>query len=121
MRWSFLGRVWRWLGRTDVAAVLMAIVLLVVACGSWFPQLTPAVSGNSERLTRWQTDVLSRYGALAGALARAGAFRFYHSPLFLGLVTLLGFATLACTLQRWQAKWAQAFHRSGPFSEAALA
>ena len=121
MRWSFLRRAWRWLGRTDVAAVLMVLVLLIVAFGSWFPQLTQDLPGDSERLARWETDVVSRYGALAGALERAGAFRIYRSPLFLALLAFMGFATLACTLQRWQAKWTQAFHLPGQLPEATLA
>lgn len=102
---SVFRRTWRWLTRTDVAVVLIAAVLLFAALGSLFPQLGPAVAGDAERLARWHAAVRSRYGALTSLLEAAGAFRLFGSPLFLGLVALLGLATLLCALNRWPAAW----------------
>jgi cytochrome c biogenesis protein ResB len=102
---SIYRRAWRWLTRTDVAAILIAVVLLLAALGSLFPQLVPTVAGDAERLARWQTAVRDRYGALTSLLEAAGAFRLFGSPLFLGVVALLAVSTLACVLNRWLAAW----------------
>jgi cytochrome c biogenesis protein ResB len=104
-------RTWRFLARTDVAAVLIVALALLAAVGSLFPQLSPAVAGDPERLARWSAVVAGRYGALAGPLAAVSVFRFFRSPVFLVPLGILALATLVCTLQRWPAVWRGVFRR----------
>jgi cytochrome c biogenesis protein ResB len=109
--WNRLKRVWRFLVRTDVAAVLIFVVLLVTALGSCFPQVSPATVTDASRWARWETDLRARYGALTDLLAAGGAFRWFQSPSFLIPFVLLIVITLACTLDRWQRVWRRAFRQ----------
>jgi cytochrome c biogenesis protein len=103
-----LRRAWRWLARSDVAAILLALTILLMAIGSLFPQSTrDAAVGDG----RWEALIRDRYGAPAGLLAALGAFRFFRSPLFVGLLAVLVLATLVCTLNRWPAMWRGAWRR----------
>ncbi|MFQ6101452.1 MAG: cytochrome c biogenesis protein ResB [Anaerolineae bacterium] len=106
-----LKQVYRFLARMDVTAVLIAILLVLAALGSCFPQLAPTVTGDSERLAQWEAGVRARYGALTGLLAASSAFRCFRSPVFLVPLALLAVATLVCTLNRWRAVWRRTFHR----------
>ncbi len=106
-----LQRGWRLLARLDLAAILLLLVLLLAALGSCFPQLTPQVVADPERLARWEDAIQARYGTLNGALAAVGAFRWFRSPLFSASLALLVLLTLACTLQRWRRVWRRAFDR----------
>jgi cytochrome c biogenesis protein len=104
----------------DVAAGLIAVLLLLAALGSCFPQLSPPVARDPERLGEWDALVRARYGGLADALAAGGAFGWFRSPGFLAGLALLAAATLACTLNRWRGLWRRAFHRPVRCSDAAL-
>lgn len=102
-------RVWRWIGRVDLAALSMALVLLALALASCFPQLTPAIYDDPDRLADWWAGMHARYGAVADWLMAAGLLRFFSSPGFLLLIGLLLVLTLICLLQRWPAVWRRAF------------
>jgi cytochrome c biogenesis protein len=104
----------------DVAAGLIAVLLLLAALGSCFPQLSPSIARDPERLGEWEARVRARYGGLASALAAGGAFGWFRSPVFLAGLALLAAATLACTLNRWRGVWRRAFHRPVRCSDAAL-
>lgn len=109
MAWGDLPRqVWRWFGRVDLAALLIALVLLALALASCFPQLTPAVSDDPDRLAGWQASIHTRYGALADWLLAAGLLRFPSSSWFLLLIGLLLAFTLICLVQRWPTVWRRA-------------
>ncbi len=108
---SLLKRVWRFLRRMDVASALIAIVLLLAALGSCFPQLSPLVAQDAERLARWESAVRARYGARTELLMRLGAFRFARSLLFTIPLGLLAAATLVCTISRWRGVWRRAFRQ----------
>lgn len=112
-----LRRAWRWLARTDVAAILMALAILLAAIGSLFPQWAPATG---EPGTRWETLVRERYGSLAGLLIALGAFRFFRSPLLVVPLAALVLATLVCTLNRWPALWRGVRRRPGQLAETAF-
>lgn len=105
MKSNTLRRAWRWLTRTDVAALLIVLLMLVTAIGSFFPQLAPAIADDAARLARWETAVRARYGALTDLLAAIGVFHFFSSLLFLLPLALLSVATLACTLNRLPSTW----------------
>lgn len=120
-RTPIVKRAYRFIGRMNVAAALIAIVLVLAALGSLFPQLPPAVAADAERLARWQATVREKYGALAGWLATSGAWRWFRSPVFLAPLALLAVATLACTLDRWRGLWRRAFHQPVRCSDVALA
>lgn len=117
---NILKRVWRFLGRMDVASVLILAVLLLAALGSCFPQLPSSVATDPERLAQWQAAARAKYGALTDLLATSGAFRCFRSPLFLVPVALLALATLVCTLCRWRGLWRRAFHQPVRCSDIAL-
>jgi cytochrome c biogenesis protein len=110
-------KAWRWLARTDVAAILLALAIVLMAVGSLFPQWTGALAADK---TRWEALVHDRYGGLAGLLTALGAFRFFQSPLFIGLLVVLVLATLVCTLNRWPALWRGAWRHPGRPPEALL-
>jgi cytochrome c biogenesis protein ResB len=109
--WSSLERVWRFLVRMDVAAILIILVLLVTAFGSCFPQVSPATAADAGRWARWETDLRARYGALTDWLVAGQAFRWFQSPGFLIPCGLLMAITLICTLDRWQRVWRRVFHQ----------
>jgi cytochrome c biogenesis protein len=119
-RSRILRRAWRFLGRLDLAAVLILVVLLLAALGSCFPQLTPAVAADPERLAHWAAGVRARYGALADLLAASGVLNYANSAVFLVPIALLATVTLVCTLDRWRGVWRRAFHRPVRCSDAAL-
>jgi cytochrome c biogenesis protein len=111
LRSPILTRVFRFLRRMDVAAVLIFATLSVAALGSCFPQLTPPVSADLGRMNQWEAEVRARYGGLTDLLAAGGAFRCFRSPLFLVPLAMLALATLVCTLDRWRGVWRRAFYR----------
>jgi len=106
-----LKRIYHFLSRMDLAAVLILVVLAVAILGSCFPQLSPVAASDPQRLARWEELVRGRYGGLADALHAVGAFRCFRSPVFLVPVALLALATLVCTLDRWRALWRRAFRQ----------
>ena len=91
-----------------MAAVLIVVVMVLAAVGSCFPQLSPAVAADPERLAQWETGVRARYGGLADVLAAGGGFDWFRSPIFLVPLALLAGATLVCTLGRWRGTWRRA-------------
>lgn len=104
-----LRRAWRWLARTDVAAILLVLAIVLAAAGSLFPQNAHPLAGVNAAL--WTVLVQEHYGGLAGLLTGLGVFWFFRSPLVLALLALLVLATLACTLSRWPALWRNALRR----------
>jgi cytochrome c biogenesis protein len=106
-----LKRIWHFLAQVDVAAILIAMLLLLAALGSCFPQQPLPVATSPERQARWLESIESRYGALASFVVGVGFTQFFRSPLFLLSLALLGTATLVCTLNRWRATWRRAFYR----------
>lgn len=117
---SSLKRVWRFLTRLKVAAVLFVIALLLAALGSCFPQLSPSVATDAQQLAGWETGVRGRYGALMDVLAWIGVFRWFRSPAFLASLALLAVVTLMCTLDRWRAVWRRSFRSPVRLSNAAF-
>ena len=117
---QILKRAYRFLAQTNVAAALIAVVLLLAVLGSCFPQLPPTIAADPERLARWEAAVRTRYGALTGLLLASGAFRCFRSPVFLVPVALLALATLVCTLNRWRGLWQRVFHQPVRCSDVAL-
>jgi cytochrome c biogenesis protein len=112
--------VWNGLVRLDVAAALVAAVLLVAALSSCFPTLTPELAADAGRLATWEAGIHARYGTLTDLLMAGGAFSPFRSPLFLVPLAALAVATLACTLDRWRRVWRRAFHRPVLSSDAAF-
>jgi len=117
---QILKRVYCFLARMDVAAILIAIVLLLAVLGSFFPQLSSSVAADPERLAQWEAAVRAKYGALTDLLVASEAFRCFRSPVFLVPVALLVLATLVCTLNRWRGLWRRAFHQPVRCSDVAL-
>ena len=112
----FLRRAWRFLGRIDLAGVLLFVLLFVAAFGSCFPQLS-SVEADSQPSAAWEEAARGRYGELTDLLVAWGVFRWFHSPFVLVPLGLLALATLVCTLGRWQGIWRKAFQRPVRFSK----
>jgi cytochrome c biogenesis protein len=115
--WNRLKQAWHFLTRLDMAAVLIVVILLLVALGSCFPQLSSSVVADAGRLARWETGVRAQYGPLTYLLTIVGSFRWFHSPVFLVSLALVALATLVCTLDRWRTVWRRAFRSPVQFSD----
>lgn len=111
-------RVWRFLVRIELAAILILVILLLTALGSCFPQRPSTTETQSDQLIQWQAGLQARYGKLTDFLSAIGVFRVFHSPLFVGLVALLTISTLLCTLDRWKSIWHRVFHQEVICSDA---
>ena len=114
VRWA-----WRQIGRLDVAGWLLLVVLLLVGLGSCFPQLSPLVAGDPERLAWWETGIRARYGRLTDLLVAIGAFHWFRLPVLGGLV-VLALVTGVCAGQRWGRLWRRVSRRQVHRSDVAL-
>ena len=110
-------RAWRFIVRMDVASILILVVLVLVALGSFFPQRGFEAGTDPTSLARWETGLRSRYGELTSLLSALQVFQFFHTPVFTLLLALLGVITLLCTLNRWGSLWRQVFRREVGCSE----
>lgn len=78
------------MGSSKLALVLVALVTLLALAGAMLPQegdFTPS------EIAQWQ----EQHPVVTSLLKPPGLFRVFHSPLFLGIVFLLGLNTLTCT------------------------
>ena len=94
-------KLWRFLGSTPLAAVLLAVLLLASLAASLLPQM-PADPAAREA---WLSAVELRYGNATGLLHALGWFDAYHAPWFLALLIALLLNTLICTVQRFPRLW----------------
>lgn len=106
---DLLKRLWRFLIRMDVVAILILLVLLLLPLGSCFPQRPLNLEMDPQRLNLWDSSLENRYGGLAELLDSIGLFRFFNSPLFIAALSILILSTLVCTLDRWRGVWRKAF------------
>jgi cytochrome c biogenesis protein len=84
---------------------------VLVALGSFFPQRSSEAGTDPLSLARWEAGLHARYGKLTNLLSTLNTFQFFHSPVFIFLLALLGLITLLCTLNRWGGLWKHAFRR----------
>jgi len=84
--------------------------LLLAAFGTCFPQHTPELDSNSERLSQWNQAIRNRYGGSVELLMILGVFKLYKSPFFVASFVLLAVSSLVCTLNRWKAIWRRVFN-----------
>jgi cytochrome c biogenesis protein ResB len=108
---QILKRVWNFLARMDVASVLITLVLLLAAFGSFFPQWTPELSLDPDRRALWREGIRNRYGRAAELLIGMGVFKLFQTPLFITSFALLVVSTLVCILHRWKAVWRRVFNQ----------
>jgi cytochrome c biogenesis protein len=92
---------WRALGSTRLAAILLAALLLASLLASLLPQM-PATPAAREP---WLSAVALRYGQATGLLHGLGLFQATRSPWFVALVAALLLNTLVCTVQRLPRLW----------------
>jgi cytochrome c biogenesis protein len=102
---SYLTRLWRFLGSTELAVVLLIAVVLGALVGTLFPQLTPDMAADPAASARWLTAAQEKYGFLFGLYQALGLFDVYHSPWFLALVAALVLNTIVCTVDRLPVLW----------------
>ena len=105
-----LRSVWRFLVRMDVVAILIFLILLLAAIGSFLPQTSPALEDDPSQMKLWLDQAQERYGIFTNALTKIGAFKLFRTPYFIAVLTLLIISTLLCTLDRWKVLWRRAFH-----------
>jgi cytochrome c biogenesis protein len=118
MGMQILKRLWRFIVRMDVVSILIVVPLGLAAIGSCFPQLPSSIETDPTNFSLWQTQARMRYGAFVDMLTSAGAFHFFHSPLFLLSLAVLVVSTLICTLDRWKALWRRTFLHEISYSDA---
>ncbi len=104
-------RAWHFLIRMDVVAILIAVLIILAAFGSCYPQRSSSMSADPDDQAQWEVGVRTRYGGLTGLLVAMGAFQFFSSPIFVSCLALLTISTLVCTLNRWRGLWRKAFRR----------
>jgi cytochrome c biogenesis protein len=102
---TYLARLWRFLGSTRLAVVLLVTVTLAALVGTLFPQLTPDMATDPAAVARWLTTAQEKYGFRFGLYRALGLFDVYHSPWFLALVAALLLNTVVCTLDRLRVLW----------------
>ncbi|UCC64913.1 MAG: cytochrome c biogenesis protein ResB [Anaerolineae bacterium] len=98
-RW--LRNLWRAMGSTRLAAILLAAALMVACLASLFPQM-PADPAAHEA---WLAAAALRYRHATPLLRALGLFDVYRASWFLGLLLALLLNTLACTIQRLPRLW----------------
>jgi len=91
-----LHKLWRFLGSTRLAAILLAALLLASLLASLFPKMPSDPAARQP----WLAAVELRYGNATGLLHTLGLFDPYHAPWFLGLLAALLLNTFVCTIQR---------------------
>ena len=96
-----LQRAWRALGSTQLAAILMAALLLATLAASLFPQMP----GDPAAREPWLSAVELRFHGATRLLFSLGLFGVYQSPWYLALLAGLLASTVACTLQRLPRLW----------------
>jgi cytochrome c biogenesis protein len=102
---TYLTRLWRFLGSTKLAVILLIAVLLGALVGTLFPQLTPGTAADPAASARWLTAAREKYGFLFGLYWALGLFDVYHSPWFLALIAALVLNTVVCTVDRLRVLW----------------
>ena len=61
---TYLTRLWRFLGSTELAVVLLVAVVLGALVGTLFAQLTPDTAADPAASARWLTAAQEKYGFL---------------------------------------------------------
>jgi cytochrome c biogenesis protein len=102
---TYLIRLWRFLGSTELAVILLIAVILGALVGTLFPQLTPDTAADPVASARWLTTAQEKYAFLFGLYRGLGLFDVYHSPWFLALVAALLLSTVVCTVDRLRFLW----------------
>jgi cytochrome c biogenesis protein len=98
---NLLASLWRAVGSTRLAIILLALLLLTSLLASLLPQLP----GDPSVHEPWLAAVELRYRTATSLLHTLGLFDVYHSPWFLILVAALLVNTFLCTLQRLPRLW----------------
>jgi cytochrome c biogenesis protein len=102
---TYLTRLWRFLGSTRLAVVLLVAVLLGALVGTLFSQLTPDIAADPAAVARWLSIAQEKYGVLFGLYRALGLFDVYHSLWFLALIAALVLNTIVCTVDRLRVLW----------------
>jgi cytochrome c biogenesis protein len=96
-----LHSLWRALGSSRLAVILLAALLLAVLLASLFPQMPQDVADGET----WLAAAALRYGWATDLLHGLGLFDAYRTPWFLVLLAALMLNTVACTIQRLPRLW----------------
>lgn len=104
---SLLPNLWRVLGSTRLAAILLALLLLTSLLASLLPQM-PA---NPAAREPWLAAVEQRYRTATGLIGTLGLFDTYRAPWFLALLAALLLNTFLCTIRRLPRLWKSLIQR----------
>ncbi len=96
-RMGWVHALWRALGSTWLAAVLLAALLIVALLGSLFPQMPSDPAARQA----WLDTVSIRYHRTTHLLRMVGLFELYQTAWFGTLLIILGLVTGICTVQRF--------------------
>jgi len=98
---SVLHNLWRILGSTRLAAILLAILLFALLLASLFPQMPVDLAARQS----WLTAVALRYHGATAVLRALRFFDVFHSAWFLALLAALLLNGFLCTIQRLPRIW----------------
>ncbi len=76
---DILDTLWRTLGSPKFAAYWLALLIIVTALGSLFPQAPSELQANPVAYNRWLTRLAPLYRSQAAILKRVGAFSLYRT------------------------------------------
>jgi cytochrome c biogenesis protein len=92
---------WRTLGSTRLAAILLAALAGTVLLTALLPQMPVEPAAREP----WFAAVRLRFGGATGLLQALGLFDAYRAPGFLALLAALLLNTVICTVQRLPRLW----------------
>ena len=98
---SVLHNLWRILGSTRLAAILLAVLLFALLLASLFPQMPVDLAARQS----WLAAVVLRYRGATSVLRALGLFDVHHASWFLALLAALMLNGLLCTVQRLPRLW----------------
>ena len=95
--------IWRFCTSIRLALALILIIIVLGLVSIFLVQAPTGIYTGSPEYTGWLESVVRPdFGIWTDTLAFFGLFDVFHSPLFLGVGTLLMVNILCCTINRWR-------------------
>lgn len=102
---DILDALWRLFSSTQLAAIILLVIALVLALGTLFPQAPSQATRDSAVYAQWLANVQGRYGSWFDFLQTMGLFDAYGSWWFRSLLALLALSLIIGTAERVTSLW----------------
>ena len=102
---ALLRALWRLLGSTRFALVLIGLLALAGLLGTVFPQVPAAMRGNRAAIAVWLDFQEGKFGVFTQPMYRLGLFDVFNSRWFVVLLTLLAISVGVYTTGRLRSIW----------------